>query len=109
MLRGEGSVLLRQDAGRKRKDRTRDRAAPGLRPEDEALFQALRALRTELARERGVPAYVIFPDATLIEIAARKPADLDALAGCHGVGTRKLADFGEAFLAVVRSVGQEVG
>jgi ATP-dependent DNA helicase RecQ len=110
VLRGEATVLLRQDAGRvKRKERTRDRAAPGLGTEDRALFEALRALRTELARARGVPAYVIFPDATLIEIAARKPVDLDALAGCHGVGARKLADFGEAFLAVVRAVGQEVG
>ena len=54
-----------------------------------------------------MPAYVIFPDATLIEIAARKPTDLDALAACHGVGSKKLAEFGDAFLQVVRAGATE--
>ena len=109
VLRGERAVLLRQDAGPRRKERSRTRTAPGLDPDDRELFEALRALRSDLARARSMPAYVIFPDATLIEMAARKPTDLDALALCHGVGAKKLVDFGEAFLAVIRAVGQEVG
>jgi ATP-dependent DNA helicase RecQ len=64
----------------------------------DGIFRALRAKRAELARARGVPAYVVFPDATLIDIAARKPRTLDEFAGCHGVGAKKLESFGLAFL-----------
>ena len=104
VLRGEDTVMLRKDAlSRRSRSRKaeRTRAAAGLGPSDEELFEALRARRTELAQARGVPAYVIFPDATLIDIAQRKPKSLDDFAECHGVGARKLESFGRAFLEIV--------
>ena len=69
---------------------------------DAALLSALKELRRELASAQGVPAYVIFPDRTLLEIAAAKPQSLDALHGLYGVGAAKLDKYGAAFLAVVR-------
>ena len=68
---------------------------------DEALFSRLRELRKRLADERGVPAYVIFGDATLREMARRYPATKEAIAEIFGVGQRKLQDFGEAFAAEI--------
>ena len=68
---------------------------------DEALFGRLREVRKRLADERGVPAYVIFGDATLREMARRYPATKEALAGIFGVGQRKLEEFGVAFAAEV--------
>ena len=68
---------------------------------DEALFGRLRAVRKRLADERGVPAYVIFGDATLREMARRYPATREALGGIFGVGQRKLQEFGNAFAAEI--------
>ena len=103
VLRGETSFLLREDVvvGRKRR---RDKAeAPGASPGAAALLAALKALRTDLARRQGQPAYVVFPDRTLIDMAARRPKDLSELAAVHGVGAAKLQKYGEAFLAVIQS------
>ncbi|HUF87942.1 MAG TPA: DNA helicase RecQ [Thermohalobaculum sp.] len=102
VLRGAEPVMLRQDALKPRTgDRKAPRPAPGLGPEDDELFAALKAKRSALAKSRGVPAYVIFHDATLIDIAARKPQTLDALGACHGVGAKKLESFGRDFLEVI--------
>ncbi|MFQ5566591.1 MAG: DNA helicase RecQ [Paracoccaceae bacterium] len=103
VLRGEETVMLRKDAltRRARGRKAKTRPVAGLGPEDGELFEALRTKRSELARARGVPAYVIFPDVTLIDIAQRKPRTLDEFAGCHGVGAKKLESFGKAFLEVV--------
>jgi ATP-dependent DNA helicase RecQ len=68
---------------------------------DEALFGRLRAVRKRLADERGVPAYVIFGDATLREMARRYPATREALGGIFGVGQRKLQEFGDTFAAEI--------
>jgi ATP-dependent DNA helicase RecQ len=68
---------------------------------DEALFERLRAIRKRLADERGVPAYVIFGDATLREMARRYPETKKSLAGIFGVGQRKLEEFGDAFAAEI--------
>ena len=68
---------------------------------DPALLAALKALRLKLARERQVPAYVIFSDRTLLDMAARAPSDLDGFAAVHGVGAAKLKDFGAAFLGAI--------
>ncbi len=68
---------------------------------DEALFARLRALRKRLADEQGVPAYVVFSDATLAAMAALRPATPEALRRVSGVGPVKLARYGEAFLAVL--------
>ena len=69
---------------------------------DRVLFENLRALRTEIARARGVPPYVIFHDATLRDMARIKPATLESLRHVYGVGERKAAELGEAFLAKIR-------
>lgn len=71
---------------------------------DAALFEQLRGLRRGLAEERGVPAYVVFSDATLAEMAALRPQSLGELARISGVGPTKLSRYGEQFLnLLVRS------
>ena len=67
-------------------------------PEAEPVFEALRAWRGEIARSHGVPAYVIFHDATLRDIALAAPDSLDALAEINGVGARKLEAYGADIL-----------
>ncbi|WP_180902137.1 DNA helicase RecQ [Martelella soudanensis] len=73
--------------------------------ENRALFEALRATRTALAKEHGVPPYVIFPDTTLIALAAERPTTPDAMLAVSGVGQTKLERYGEEFLAVIRTHG----
>ena len=70
-------------------------------PMDEALFQALRARRTALAKEQGVPPYVIFQDRTLIEMARQRPRHRHQMAVLTGVGEVKLERYGDDFLTVV--------
>ncbi|MCX4764220.1 DNA helicase RecQ [Streptomyces sp. NBC_01275] len=69
-------------------------------------FEALRAWRAEQAREQGVPAYVIFHDATLREIATLWPTSVQQLGGISGVGEKKLATYGEGVVAVLASLGE---
>ena len=66
-----------------------------------ALFNALRELRLGLAHERGVPAYAVFPDRSLADMARRKPASDEEFAEVHGVGAAKLAKFATPFLAAI--------
>ena len=100
-LRGEVEVALRAPPrGRGRRHATA-REVHGAHEVDTSLFERLRALRRELAAQRGVPPYVIFSDATLLEMAARRPSTLAELAGIKGVGEKKLADLGETFLAAI--------
>lgn len=68
---------------------------------DPSLFERLRATRLDLAREKGIPAYVVCHDRTLLEIAARKPQSMQALADVHGMGPARLESYGEPFLAAV--------
>ena len=65
------------------------------------MFERLRALRRRLAGERGVPAYVVFTDATLAAMVALRPTNLEGLLRVSGVGPVKLARYGEAFLAAL--------
>jgi len=106
VLKGGETVTLRKDA-LSLKDKTASRTAATapveVKEEDRPLLDELKALRRRLASERDVPAYVVFSDRTLMEMAARRPATLDALRGIHGVGERKLKDFGGAFLEVIAS------
>jgi ATP-dependent DNA helicase RecQ len=75
-------------------------------PVGDDLFQRLRELRKRLAAARRVPAYMIFNDATLVEMARRRPRTEDELRGVNGVGPKKLAEYGEAFLgAIAESAG----
>jgi ATP-dependent DNA helicase RecQ len=79
-------------------------AKPPPLPLDEqgqALFAALKAWRAEVARGHGLPAYVIFHDATLAAMAREQPADLQALAGISGVGDKKLQAYGLEILRVL--------
>ena len=105
----EGRILASKPATSKSKSKsTKRRAANGAATAgptkyDEALFEKLRARRKELADEKGVPPYVVFPDRTLKEVAAHLPADLTAFAELHGVGKKKLTDYGELFLALVKA------
>jgi ATP-dependent DNA helicase RecQ len=69
---------------------------------DRDLFEALRALRLRLARERHVPPYVIFHDTSLRELARLKPTSVEAMRHVYGVGARKADDLGEAVLDVIR-------
>jgi ATP-dependent DNA helicase RecQ len=68
---------------------------------DRALFEALRAHRAALAREKDVPAYVIAPDRTLMELALFRPRSFGELGVAHGMGPARLATYGEGFLAVL--------
>ena len=69
---------------------------------DRELFEELRALRMRIARQRGVPPYVIFHDTTLRDLARVKPQSLEELRSVYGVGARKAEDLGELFLSVVK-------
>ncbi len=102
VLRGEAALELRLDSVARAGQRaTRAEPAALVAAEDEGLLSALKAKRRTLADALGVPAYVVFPDRTLIEMATRRPATLDALAGITGVGAVKLERFGVEFLAVL--------
>jgi ATP-dependent DNA helicase RecQ len=68
---------------------------------DEALFQRLRSLRKEIADREDVPAYIVFSDRVLRDMAARRPATLAALLDVPGVGPAKLERYGRAFLGVL--------
>jgi ATP-dependent DNA helicase RecQ len=69
---------------------------------DAARFEALKAWRRATALEQGVPAYVVFHDKTLLEVARLNPAGLSELRGVSGVGESKLARYGEAILQALR-------
>ncbi|HEU0134932.1 MAG TPA: DNA helicase RecQ [Allosphingosinicella sp.] len=100
ILRGEEKlelVLPPARAARRRRDRS------GADSSGDPLFEALRARRRDLAKEAGVPPYVIFHDNTLREMAELKPETLNALSRVSGVGQAKLERYGEAFVEVVRA------
>ncbi|MFN6977218.1 MAG: HRDC domain-containing protein, partial [Gemmobacter sp.] len=98
VLRGEAAVELRRDAAAAA---ARPEARALVSDEDAGLLAALKARRRELAEAQRVPAYVVFADRTLIEMAERRPMTLDAMAGITGVGAKKLETYGPAFLAVI--------
>jgi len=108
VLRGERQVMMRRDPEKKPKQaRSRTSKAPqvDLPPGAAPVFERLRAWRGATAKEQGVPAYVIFHDATLREIAARMPAGLDELGTISGIGENKLAKYGEGVLETLASDG----
>ena len=85
----------------------RARIKPGAIECDEVLFERLRALRRQLADERGVPAYIIFSDVSLREMARKYPTNSTEFRRIPGVGEQKLKDFGEAFMSAIRSHSAE--
>ena len=96
ILFGRETILLRSDPLTPR-ERKRTEASK-MDDATDALLAALKRKRRELAQEEGVPAYVIFADRTLIDMAEKQPATLDEMLLVHGVGDRKLARYGDAFL-----------
>jgi ATP-dependent DNA helicase RecQ len=107
VLRGEQSVPLRQMAeGRPAKAARLAKAAGGAEPLDDAgqqRYASLREWRSATAREQGVPAYVVFHDATLAELARLCPQTLDDLSRVSGVGASKLAKYGAVLLGLLAS------
>ena len=111
VLKGETEVLLREEtAGRHRPSRTKSRRgdladAPAGHADaaNTNLLAALRAWRSELARKRGVPAYVVLHDATIDGIAAARPTTPDALSDIPGIGEKKLERYGRDLIALVNS------
>ena len=103
VLKGEETVMLRAIEVRpaRKKSRLAPSSGAGVHDDEDPLFLSLRAWRRETANEKGVPAYVILHDATLREIAARRPATLAELGEISGLGTKKLEAYGEDVLAVV--------
>lgn len=107
-LRGETAVPLRRPADRSERvaakqtqRRERKRQSLDIAPHETVLWDALRAERARLAREQGVPTYVIFHDATLLQMLRARPRNLAEIAGVSGVGAVKLARYGEAFIKVL--------
>ncbi|VDC27277.1 DNA helicase RecQ [Pseudogemmobacter humi] len=102
VLRGEESVVLRRPQAPAPKYAVKALVAE----EDAPLLSALKARRRALAEAAGVPAYVIFADRTLIEMATRRPETLDQMAGITGVGAKKLESYGLAFLDVIAGAAE---
>jgi ATP-dependent DNA helicase RecQ len=109
VLRGDETVHLRQEPDRAqrrashRADASGNRRSLDIAPHEEPLWNALRDTRAKLAKEQGVPAYVIFHDATLYAMLRERPRDLEALASISGVGALKLERYGARFLAVLQN------
>lgn len=106
VLRGEQAVWLRRDADPvKRKAQHAERSTKSREPfagaSDDPLWLALKAKRLELAREQGVPPYLIFHDSTLLDIHTKQPKTLADMAQVSGVGQAKLDKYGDVFLQVV--------
>jgi ATP-dependent DNA helicase RecQ len=109
VLKGQQEVWLRRDAEPAKRKTSKAERGSRLREafagaNEDPLWLALKAKRTALAREQGVPPYVIFHDSTLLEILNRKPRTLDEMGQISGVGQAKLAKYGDAFLQVVEDV-----
>ncbi len=109
LLRGETGFHYRPDriAGSqpKRTRRSTAETTEEMAPEQAELLGRLKELRLRLAKDRGVPAYVIFPDRALIDMARRQPQSRDEFAAVNGVGAAKLRDFADIFLGEIARAG----
>jgi ATP-dependent DNA helicase RecQ len=106
VLKGQAKIELRRQVvtapGKKAARKAAAAATLGEGSGDHALFEALRARRSALAKAQAVPAYVILPDRSLLEMARAKPTTLTAMGSIHGVGDVKLKLYGEEFLDAIR-------
>ena len=114
ILRNETEVWLRRDEETsKRKSSKAERGARVkegyAEANDDPLWHALKAKRTELAKEQGVPPYVIFHDSTLLEILTQKPSNLTEMGNISGVGQAKLTRYGDEFLKVLEDFANGAG
>jgi ATP-dependent DNA helicase RecQ len=107
LLRDETTIMLRRDSIKAARGR-----GPAVKmlvsEEDAPLLSALKAKRRALAEAQRVPAYIIFNDRTLIEMAEKRPVDLDGMARIGGVGEKKLDSYGAAFLSVINGAAEDV-
>lgn len=101
LLKGDETLELRVDRSAKRVRSRLKKELPPIELEDEPLWEALRTLRLELAREQDVPPYVIFHDATLREMLARRPTEVAALAAVPGIGEKKRDAYGRTFVELI--------
>ncbi len=108
VLRGEVELQLRhlRKGNGKSRDSSRRSKAP-VAAEDRPLFEALRGLRKQLSDAAGVPAYVVFNDATLADMVAIKPENSDQMRMVSGVGEAKLERYGEEFIAAIQAYTEE--
>jgi len=102
VLKGERQLVLARPR-MKEKAKRKSKAASALEATDQELFEALRQLRKELAQEQGVPPYVIFGDATLVQMSQKKPASDTEMLEITGVGEKKLERYGAEFLHAIAS------
>ncbi len=110
LLRGQAQFMLRPSrVGRERQPISRHLNAAPMDPESEGLFQALRALRKEIADEQNVPPFVVFADTSLRAMAERRPHTLALFAKTPGVGESKLRTYGQAFIELIHNYCDEHG
>jgi ATP-dependent DNA helicase RecQ len=100
VLRGEQKLALRKQTKEEKLATEKKKKSP-VRPQDEPLWDALRALRTQLAEDSGVPPYVIFHDATLMEMIKKRPLEIGDMRYISGVGDQKIKRYGQVFLAEI--------
>jgi ATP-dependent DNA helicase RecQ len=105
LLRGEVKLDLRRDLKPQAAKSSASAASQLVRSEEREQWEALRTLRRKLAEEHSVPPYVIFPDATLLEMLRSQPRTRSDMAQVSGVGARKLDRYGDAFLQVLNGAG----
>jgi ATP-dependent DNA helicase RecQ len=113
VIRGQETPKLLKPAERSKKERIAQKAGKSrmdLKSWDgvnRELFEDLRRLRLELAQEKGVPAYVVMSDATLRDLARRRPSGREGFLETYGIGERKCAEYGEVFLQAIRRFCEE--
>jgi ATP-dependent DNA helicase RecQ len=109
VLKGAERVELRKEMAQPKVSRREKRAAASIvvvGDADNALLTALKGLRAKLAQTQRVPAYVVFSDRTLIELATHRPESLRAMREIHGVGDAKLERYGSAFLEIIQTAAR---
>ncbi len=106
ILSDKKSITLRMDTIKSAKPSPKIKML--VSEEDAPLLSGLKAKRRELAETAGVPAYIIFNDKTLVEMAQKRPINLDAMAQINGVGAKKLENFGNTFLEVINGEAERL-
>ena len=105
VLRGEQSIQFRRQLATVKPSRSggskRKRTPVSIADTDQPLWEALRALRKDMADEQGVPAYVVFTDATLADMVQKRPGSLEEMSLVSGVGDHKLERYGQDFLQAI--------
>ncbi len=109
VLRGETKLRLRKQVKPNRSERRERKGGRQVEEAQRILWEALRVTRQAIAEEQGIPAYMIFHDATLMAMIEQRPETLVQMGGISGIGERKLEAYGEAFLEVIQTHGTDSG